>query len=95
MSAVKYRKGKFCDAGSTNCVANDLEPNSIVALSNCKYFYVDDVDKEFINDKVADSYGDYDDVLAKHTKITIYDELDNSISDIPGDTPCLIYVAKR
>ncbi|MFZ1704395.1 MAG: hypothetical protein WAT79_08605 [Saprospiraceae bacterium] len=73
-------------------VANEIEEYDIILLSKGRFFYVFDLDKEFINDEVSELYdGNDNDILPEHTKIMLFDESYKTITDIPGDTPVIIY----
>lgn len=90
MARQKYKKGMF-EKGKETLIADEVEIGMIIALSKNKYFYIDDIEKFFINDKVGKLYGDNDPVKPEHTKITFYDEDDNSIIEIPGTECCISF----
>ena len=80
-----YNKNLFEQAFNV-LIADELETGMIICLSKNRYFYIEDLEKEFINDDVADLYPEYNkNVLPEHTKITLYDERENFISHIPGN----------
>ncbi|MBP6566087.1 MAG: hypothetical protein KA270_02905 [Saprospiraceae bacterium] len=73
-------------------VADEIEEYDIILLSKNRFFYVFDLDKEFINDEISELYeGNDNDILPEHTKIILFDESDKTITDIPGDAPVIIY----
>ena len=77
--------------GSSVLMADEVKVGNIIALSNNKYFYVLDIDKEFINDEVSKMYGDCDEVKPEHTKITFYGEDNKEITDVPGEALCICF----
>lgn len=92
MKTIQYKKGLF-EHGNNVFIANEVVPGMIIALKNNKYFYVDDVDSEFINDEVAELYTDDDtDILPEHTTITFYDEDENEIRGVLGTELCICFV---
>lgn len=89
----QYKAGLF-ESGLKTIIADKVENGMIIALSNNKYFYVDDMDKEFINDEVADLYADdvkESDIKHEHTTITFYDEDGNSIYGVLGTEKCIAF----
>jgi hypothetical protein len=91
MADRKFRKGMFL-ASDHAILADEIEVGMIIELYNNKFFYVYDIDKEFISDEVAELYGENDPVNPEHSLITFADEYDNMICDVPGDQPILAYM---
>lgn len=88
MKTTPFKKTTF-EADSNMIIAAELQSGMIVRLANNKYFYVDDIDIEFNEDKYSDTYTDQqlyaDDFHPEHYKVTLYDEWENEISGIPGN----------
>jgi len=87
---MKFNK-KLFEEGYHVIIADEVKDGMIIALSECRYFYVDDIDKFFINDEVSKIYGDNDTVKPEHSKITFYNEIDEEITDIPGTAHVIAY----
>lgn len=87
---MNYTKTLF-EKGNKVFKANEVEIGNIIALKNNKFFYVDDFDKFFINDKVAKLYADDEEPSTEHTKITFYDENENTIENVPGEALCICF----
>lgn len=84
-------------------LANDVQVGMKIKLThsseqrykyfNARYFYVDDIDKEFISEEVSDLYDDdvlEEDIKPEHTKLTFYNEPDNDESICVIGTEILI-----
>lgn len=93
---MKYNKNLF-EQGNNVIIADEVEEGMIICLSKCRYFYVNDIDKEFINDDVSDLYckncdsDNGDSCPPEHTVITFIDELLNEITNIPGTATVIAY----
>lgn len=91
--SYQYYEGLF-ESGYDVLIADGVRVDMFIALTKCRYFYVEDIDKEFISDEVGDLYP-YDaldsEILPEHTKLTFYDEAGNAIVEIPGNAPVIAW----
>jgi hypothetical protein len=95
-----FKKDLFAE-GFHTLIPREVEIGDILVLSRNRFFYVDDIDSEFINDQVADMYIDTEsdeledptdeDVLPEHEKFHFYDEENKSIRNVPGRTEIIVY----
>ena len=87
---MKFNKNLF-EEGNNVLIADEVKQGMIICLSANRYFYVDDIDKEFIDEEASKLYGDFDDVKPEHSKITFIDEDLEKITDIPGTAFVIAY----
>lgn len=94
MATSKTYNANTFERGNKVLLADEVQAGMIIALSNNKYFYVDDIDKFFINDEIGKLYDEEakdKDIKPEHTTITFYDEDDNEITDVPGTAKCICF----
>ena len=92
MTNINYNKKTFLEGNNNTIIADNVEVGMILLMNDGSYFYVDDIDKFFLNKKVALLYDDYDNVNPKHTIINFYaDSYQKTISDIPGTAKLIAY----
>lgn len=88
---MKFNKRLF-EKGCKVLIANEVEEDMIIALSNNRYFYVCSIDKHFINNKVANLYHEDDeDIKPEHTMLDFFNENDSEILSIPGTAEVIAY----
>lgn len=90
---AKNFKTKMFEEGFNCPIADNIQPYDVILLANGKCFFVDDVDKSFVNDEIADLYDEEcssEEILPEHTLVSIYDINNEGIVNIPGNQPCII-----
>lgn len=90
-------KEKYFLQGESMIEANQLQVGDVIALSNDKLFWIDDVDSSFINDEIGKLYDELPldhEVKPKDSKYTIYSQDgygDREISEIPHNAKFIVY----
>lgn len=95
-SKSRQYNDKLFEQGCYVLIADEVREGMIIALTKCRYFYVDFIDKEFVSEAIGNLYADDDfDIAPEHTKITFIDEAGNEITDIPGYAPVIAWYRVR
>ncbi len=91
---MQFNNSLFCSMMLSKLVpADKIEIGSLLLLRHNQYFIVDDIEREFISDEIADLYPDDvkdEDIKPEHYTISFIDEADNKIVKVPSIYPISI-----